>query len=67
MSRKLIVDYIENGTETNLENWKKHSTNGHKKYPITAYVPEKSSNMVQTRYHVPVPNCKLDDLVKWLN
>lgn len=67
MSRKLIVDYIEAGTETDLYGWKNHSTGGSKKYPITAFVPEKNGSMVQTRFHIPLPNCKLEEVLKWIN
>mgnify|MGYP006893310388 CR=1 FL=1 len=37
----MIVDYIEAGQDIDHDGWKKHSTGGNKKYPITAYVPVK--------------------------
>jgi hypothetical protein len=32
--RKMIVDWIEAGSDADLEGWKKSSSGGSKKYPI---------------------------------
>lgn len=64
--RKMIVDWIEAGYDNDLEGWKRHSTGGNKKNPISVYVPVKSGNLVKTRFHIPLSNCKLEDALKYI-
>jgi hypothetical protein len=38
----MIVDYIENNTDQDLEGWKKAGSGGSKKHQIVAYTPVKA-------------------------
>ena len=62
----MIVDYIENGQDQDLEGWKKSGTGGNKKHQITAWTPSKAGVNIQSKMYVPVPNCQLDDLIPYI-
>ena len=73
ISRKMIVDYIESGTDKDMEVWSKHSTSGVKKHPVVVYAPIKShstamsgAEITKTRVDMPVPNCKLQDVIRFI-
>lgn len=63
IARKMIVDYIEAGFDSDMESWKVHSTAGNKKNQISVFVPSnlKGGQTIKLRYHVPLPKCKLED------
>lgn len=64
----MIVDYIDSQQDTNFEEMKLAYKKGgkSKQYPISAWVPMKPGPYVKLRHHIPLPDCKLDDVLPFL-
>ena len=61
----MIVDYIESKIDSEYEDWKVFSTTNEKP-PITIWNKKRQQGLVSIKVSVPIPNCKLDDILPFL-
>ena len=66
IGRKMIVDYIEKGTDAEYVGWKKMAQGGAKEHPITSWTPVKTGSNVEFKFEVPIPNSCLEEVFKYL-
>ena len=62
-SRKMIVDWIESGKDTDLDGWKPIPV---KNKRIQAFSNLSNKEKICQRLHIQIPNCKLDDIMPYL-
>lgn len=66
LERKMIVNWIESGEEDDMDGWKLSTSGGYHKNSVKAYLGTKSSPNVRSRVHIQLPNCQLDDVLKYV-